>query len=75
MQELFSIDGEQKIDPNGTWVQGACRTYEWFCCSKKHSFANPDLADQCCEIPECRILDRRWAEIPIFDIKGNKVRG
>ena len=73
MQELFSIEGKRQIDPNGLWTKGDFRIYEWFCCSKKHTFVNPEMARNCCRPAEIRILDKGWVEKPIFDMQGEKI--
>lgn len=70
MRELFYADGKQKLDPNGAWIKGDLRVYEWFCCSKKHKFTNPDLAQSCCKFVQKRGLDNDWIETPIFDLYG-----
>ena len=51
MRQLFTVSGELAIDdPNGKWVKRAgVQVYLHYCCSKKHGYVDPMLADRCCK--------------------------
>ena len=69
MKSLFKENGEPST-PNGKWIEKmpGIRVYEYYCCSKKHTFQDPDEASKCCmkEFTEYRRLDQGWFEKSLF---------